>query len=53
MKIFQATTSRWVSDVTRTLSSFGLGDNKVLRRGTGREIGLGHSEAVTQEAGVR
>ena len=53
LEVFQATTSRWVTGVTRALSGFGLGNNKVLRRGIGRKIGLGNSEAITQEAGVR
>jgi len=53
VKILQATPPRWVSGITRTPSGFCLGNNKVLRRWINGEIGLGHSEAVTQEAGVR
>ena len=53
LEVFQATTSRWVTGVTRALSGFGLGNNKVLRHWIDGEIGLGNSEAVTQEAGVR
>ena len=53
VEVFQATAPRWVTGVTRTLSGFGLGNNKVLRLWIDGEIGLGNSEAVTQEAGVR
>lgn len=53
MKVFQATPPRWVTGITRTLSGFGLGNNKVLRRWIDGEIGLGNSEAITQEAGIR
>ena len=53
VEVFQTTPPRWVTGVARTLSGFGLGNNKVLRCWIDGEIGLGHSEAVTQEAGVR
>ena len=52
-EVFQTTPPRWVTGFARTLSGFGLGNNKVLRRWINGEIGLGNSEAVTQEAGVR
>jgi hypothetical protein len=52
-EVLQATTPRRVAGVTRTQSSLGLGNNKILRCRIGMKIGLGNTKAIAKEAVVR
>lgn len=52
-EVLQATTPRRITGVTRTQSSLGLGNNKVLRCRIGIKFGLGNAKAVAKKAAVR